>query len=274
MSLALMWLLVAGSFLLALDFLILVIYLIWRKKKNDKERNECENESQQLMEFDPNEMTKKNLWSNIPSITLTTSSDIDGFLIPGKTVEIDGDNRRLLQNKDHFSKKHKNGYLDASHYTQSPRKSYSGTTMISLELFYFFRLSELQITIKKGKQFFNFSGEQYSISVMMSNSSLIYHTNLVNGPDPVFNESFRFPLDSSLISADPPVKIKLNIWSTNKYSEEKKPFGVVEASVEELIVKHGFMPAPGKISIFIYTSFVRMIIRSNVYFQSKHSIDS
>ncbi|XP_065676226.1 synaptotagmin-9 [Hydra vulgaris] len=233
MSLTLMWLLVAGSLFLALDFLIFVAYIIWRQKKRKDKEIKTKDEVENLIDINPNEMTKKNMWINM--------SDSDGFLIPCKTIEINGDKRRLRPKKIPFTKEKEDGYLDATQYDYRTRKRQNGIPMVSFELFY--RIGELKVIIRKGKQL---TGDRFSISVMLSNSTLSYNTSYVNGPDPVFNETFRFPLQIEDISADPPVQLKLNIWSLEKLSEEKKPFGLVKASVEEILIKYGLMPAQGK----------------------------
>ena len=139
---------------------------------------------------------------------------------------------------------------------------------LKFQLNYHLRTNELEVFLNRGKNLPNYFRQNIVVSVMLSNNSSIYYSNYVAGPEPKFEQSFCFPLDSSRISEDPPIKIKFNIWTVDRYSK-KNPYGYVEVSLEEILQKNGLTPPPGiYIKIFEMKNLHRkfaLIFYSNLY---------
>ena len=145
----------------------------------------------------------------------------------------------------HGNKDLTGGTVDSDIYEKlSTKRKLSSIPRLGFELYYHFRTTEIQISLKSGKYLPEYVNEQIVISVIMSHCSAIYHTARYDGPNPTFNEDFRFPMESMQISSDPPIKVKFNVWTVDKYSR-KNPYGYIEANIEEIFTQSGLMPVPG-----------------------------
>lgn len=115
---------------------------------------------------------------------------------------------------------------------------------LCFELSYNFRTTALQVFLICGRDLPELDEQEILVSVLMSHDTLSFQSKCVDGPDPVFNERFNFPLESMQISSDPPVTLKFNVWAVDRFSQ-KRPFGFVEANIEEILTKNGLNPVQG-----------------------------
>ena len=235
---------IAAIVFFAVDMLLVVAYFIWLwKKRSKKEENKFE--YQNLIDINSHILSK-----GTPTKRVQYSPDI--FEIPGRVVSIQG-NQRNLQLKPmpslHRSKYRRTGVLDIDKYEKlSTKRKLSSIPRLGFELFYYFRTTDMQVSLRNGKYLPDYVNEQIIISVTLSKSNSVYHTARYDGPNPSFDEEFRFPLESMEISSDPPIVLKFNVWTVDKFSR-KNPYGYVEANIEEIFTQYGLMPIPGTVYV-------------------------
>ena len=74
------------------------------------------------------------------------------------------------------------------------------------------------------------------MTVMMSNSSIVFHSTKMDAPNYVVNEEYPFPMDSIEISSDPPISCKFNVWHIDS-SSYKRPYGFVKVNIEDVLTR-------------------------------------
>ncbi|XP_065647258.1 uncharacterized protein LOC100212229 isoform X2 [Hydra vulgaris] len=116
---------------------------------------------------------------------------------------------------------------------------------ICFQFNYDIRKNELEVYLIRGINLPKYVNQNIVVSLMLSNNSSVYYSNYVGGPDPNFKQRFRFPLESTRISEDPPLHVKFNIWTVDLYSK-KSPYGYVSVSLEEIFLSHGLTPTQEK----------------------------
>ncbi|XP_012567047.2 uncharacterized protein LOC100212229 isoform X1 [Hydra vulgaris] len=116
---------------------------------------------------------------------------------------------------------------------------------ICFQFNYDIRKNELEVYLIRGINLPKYVNQNIVVSLMLSNNSSVYYSNYVGGPDPNFKQRFRFPLESTRISEDPPLRVKFNIWTVDLYSK-KSPYGYVSVSLEEIFVTYGLTPTQDK----------------------------
>jgi len=219
---------IMGIVFLLIDIIIAVVFCLYliAKKKKEKKKNE-DLEMERLLKI------KSNPLQIPPTVSVDYSPDI--FQIPQFSPSKDT-SKRWNFDIDKYPKKRRERPL-------------SNIPRLCFELSYNFRSVELNINLFSAKNLPNNWNEQVMISILMSHCSKIYHTSRVDGPNPIFDEDFQFPLESVQISSDPPVMLKFNIWTVDRYSR-KHPFGYLESSIEDILTSNGLSPIKGKAQVW------------------------
>lgn len=164
---------------------------------------------------------------------------------PVKEIEYTPDHFRIPQLSP-TKKKNWDFNIDIRKYSRRSDKKRTTAVIprLCFELSYNFRTTALQIFLICGRDLPDLTEQEILVSVLMSHDTLTFQSKRVDGPDPVFDENFSFPLESMQISSDPPVTLKFNVWTVDRFSQ-KSPFGFVEANIEEILTKNGLNPVQG-----------------------------
>ncbi|XP_057292113.1 synaptotagmin-10-like [Hydractinia symbiolongicarpus] len=210
-------LVVSAAIFFIVDAILIVLCLVWWYRKW-RDGNVAESEEQPLINIptEPEYQTKE--------IRLPTS---EPFNIPS------------LKRENTKKELSKIGSIDKSIYRKKEK-----IPALCFELFYDLRKSEVHVTLEEGKHLPEYINEQIIVSVLMSHCFTVYQTVRVDGPNPTFNEIFRFPLDSMQISSDPPITLKFNVWTISDQFN-KNPFGFTEVNIEDIFNEAGLTPIKG-----------------------------
>ena len=227
-------LLICGVVFLVVDVVILLIGCLWwrkKKKQRDKERRVMDQEGATyvpLIKPNPGPFTTP----------IKAQSDVREFEIPKLSTNVRRDRSKWYDfgaDEKPVSKILDSG-LDPVQYCTPQQRILKNKPKVGFEFFYDFRTTQLKVTLHALKNIQRYIDEKISVTVLMSHSTILYHSAKVNAPNPVVNEEYPFPMDSMEISSDPPITCKFNVWHIDS-SSLKRPYGFVEVNIEDVLTK-------------------------------------
>lgn len=225
---------ICGGVLLLIDaFIFVLCFCWWRWKKKERERKLNNPEYVPLFRT----------ISSPPTTPVTTQTNISEFAIPIlKPLEKKSKHEKLNKKPLNLI----DSGLDPLQYSTGQRITLKNKPKVGFQFFYDFRSTQLKITLVALQNITKFMNEQMMVTILMSNTKVLYHSSKVEGPDAIFNEEYPFPLDSMEISLDPPITAKFNIWHVDRQSK-KRPFGFVQVKIEDILTQmNNITPDQGK----------------------------